>query len=462
MTAPKVCMGCFSEWGDYEKCPKCGWEIHSGETETPAAVLEQRYLLGKVFYEKDGMKIWRVYDNDLGISCFMLMQEEDAMDELESVAEKLSDSRQKKSFSVKVLSLKNVKKRMALFFTMEDYYLSTEKFEELLKPCEVRKTPLIREISYEKSSEKMEQVLPEGTLLDKRYKIIGCIGIGGFGITYLCEDVRLHRNVAVKEYFPFNWVERDEEYVLVKKSGYLKPYRVGMKAFHKEAKMMALFIHVKNIVTIYDVFEANDTVYIAMDYLSGTSIGREMRLRQYKPYNPEETAEIILPILKALDKMHEKRIVHSDISPGNIMRSTEGELYLIDLGAAKFNLESQPIQGTAFLKPDYAAPEQYRTAKTGIPQDEGAWTDIYALGATIYYLMTGKKPADAVSRLDSGKTNLSFSVKDKLRISKKWMSLINHCMELDHHKRFDSVNELEKEIRCLVNKEEYDLSSETE
>ena len=132
------------------------------------------------------------------------------------------------------------------------------------------------------------------------------------------------------------------------------------------------------------------------------------------------------------------------------MRSTKGRICLIDLGAAKYNLESQPVLSAAFLKIDYAAPEQYRTAKEGIPKSEGPWTDLYGLGAVMYYMLTGHKPADVISRLSSKSPKLVLPRKYGVKLPKKWMKLIYHAMSLEIKERFHSAAECRDEIRKIV------------
>jgi serine/threonine protein kinase len=286
--------------------------------------------------------------------------------------------------------------------------------------------------------------------LGERYQILDCIGIGGFGIVYLCNDRYLRRLAAVKEYFPEEWALREEPYVDVKSSLYLEAFRFGLQSFEKEAKIQSQLLYTPHVAGIYDLFEENDTMYLVMEYISGVSIGREMRAREYRPYSPKEMAEILVPVMEALAVIHEKRIVHSDISPGNIMRAADGEIYLIDMGAAKYTLDSQPALSAAFLKIDYAAPEQYRTAKEGIPKDEGPWTDIYSLGATMYYLLTGQKPVDVVTRLGSKKPGVVLPRKCKCPNRKKWEKLINHACELEIGKRISSVEELSRQVSDLA------------
>ena len=180
------------------------------------------------------------------------------------------------------------------------------------------------------------------------------------------------------------------------------------------------------------------------------NIGREMAKRNYSPYTPHETAEIILPVLEGIQVMHDKKILHSDISPGNIMRTAKGKITIIDLGAAKYNVEDQPMLSAAFLKKAYAAPEQYQTAREGIIGNEGPWTDIYAVGAVMYYLLTGHKPVDALTRLSGKTVGLIPPKKYKVRLRKGWLKLIHQCMELDWSKRPSSARDVEEMIRRLL------------
>lgn len=290
--------------------------------------------------------------------------------------------------------------------------------------------------------ENKQETLPEGFLLAGRYEALRCIGVGGFGITYLCRDKRLGRKVAVKEYFPRQWAEREGAYVSVKKSSMAEAFRLGMQSFVREAQIMAEFVETPQVVTLRDVLQANDTVYLAMEYLDGVSVGRDMRRREGRPYSPREAAEIALPALEGLGRMHEKGFIHGDVSPGNIMRARGGEVCLIDLGAARSYKEKRPALGAVFLKPEYAAPEQYRTAREGVPRDEGPWTDIYAMGCVLHYLLTGRRLADALSRLE-GKD-------EKAKLPGKWAKLLEQACALSIQERIGSAEELSRRIRGLM------------
>lgn len=454
MGTPNVCIGCFSKWEKgKDVCPHCGWSPKRVYSEMfqwrTGDILETRYIVGEVFCRIKDIAVWRLYDNVLGIPCFVLRKMRDSKEELYSLALQLLSSDIFGAEEIAVLSIKRVAGKYVLVFTLKEWFIESEKMKYLLN-SDIKNNAAVDRKEAVLPNVEREQALPAGTLLDERYQVKGCIGIGGFGITYLCEDLFLHRDVAVKEYFPEKWAERDKEYVAVKNVKVVDAYKFGLRSFLKEVCITAKFIHNPQIVTVYDAIEANDTAYMVMEYIPGISIGRELRAREYKPYTPKEMAEVICPVLSGLGEIHSQRIVHGDISPGNIMRSKQGKIYLIDLGAAKYNLESQPVLSAAFLKIDYAAPEQYQTAREGVPRGEGPWTDIYGVGATMYYMLTGHKPTDVITRLNQKNPDLAAPRKYKVRLSRKWMNLIHHAMELEREKRIRSISEFGDEIRRLL------------
>lgn len=452
MNVGKVCRGCFSEWdNETGECPGCGWnpdiqypKVFDWKT---GDVLEKRYLLGNIYYssEKNNIAVWRIYDNLLGVSGFVLVKPEEDNEELVSLAHRLQGNNETVKNHIVVQAVKMLSGKSVLLFSMSDPYMDIVAFKTLLETETEKPEVIIPEPQYE---EDKKQVLPLGTCIDNRYRIVDCLGIGGFGITYLCEDILLHRLVALKEYFPAEWAQRDETYVTVRQSKMLQAYRYGMQSFLKEIKITAKFIHTPHMVTIYDAMEANDTVYMVEQYIQGISIGREMRMRQYRPYDTLELAEIILPVLDALEAIHDKKIIHSDISPGNIMRTKQGDICLIDMGAAKYNLESQPPLSAAFLKIDYAAPEQYRTAKEGTPKGEGPWTDIYALGATMYYLLTGSKAMDVMNRLSGNDIEWSSSLIGSIPV--EWIEFLQKTMALESSERIRSVAILREKMHEIL------------
>ncbi len=452
----KVCRGCFREWNpDQTSCPHCGWNQKEASDAvmdwTVGAVFEKRYLLGMCYCEMADKAVWRMYDNLLGISLLALRTKQNDTEELQRLAECLERLDLLSGNSVKILAVKKMSGKWTLLFSVRDAEEKKEQVQAVLQAKDLQEPEA--EPDFEKYlgvNPRKEQALCSDTMLDERYRILDCIGIGGFGIVYLCQDLYLKRLAAVKEYFPAEWAEREESFVSVTSSQKLEAYRFGLQSFYEEAKITAKFLHTEHIVTIYDVVEANDTAYLVMEYISGISIGREMRARDYQPYDLLSLEQILFPVMDALEAMHEERLVHSDVSPGNIMRAEDGSIYLIDLGAAKYALSSRPVLSAAFLKIDYAAPEQYRTAREGIPRDEGPWTDVYALGATTYYLLTGQKPPDVIKRLGSEKTKLRLPKKPKIRHAKQWEKWLGHAMEPEITARIASIEQFREEGRELL------------
>lgn len=236
--------------------------------------------------------------------------------------------------------------------------------------------------------------LPAGTILGSRY-LIGCaIGEGGFGITYIGRDLKLDMRIAVKEYYPSGFANRNAGFstdITISNESQKEFLNNGKSKFLNEARVLASFSGQPGIVDVRDYFEANNTAYIVMEYLDG------LTLKEYEKNHPLFSADEIFtlmdPLLDALEKIHEKGVIHRDISPDNIMLLKNGTLKLMDFGAARaVGFETQKSL-SILLKPGYAPEEQYRSR--GL---QGPWTDLYALCATIYKCITGKTPDDALQR----------------------------------------------------------------
>lgn len=455
MERPGICLGCFREWKEGNAvCPSCGWEPQKAYGEingwTTGHVLEKRYLLGFPWCRTEGWAVWRVYDCLLRISCFLLCTEGETQEPPSGMAERLQKFGALTGTGMQLLSVRKLEEKDVLLFSMRDAEGKEEAMQAVLRAKEREEESPPDFDNLLAADRKKEQALLPGTWLSGRYRILECVGVGGFGILYCCEDAALHRLTAVKEYFPAEWAEREDTYVTVKESRLVEAYRFGMQSFYREARMQAKFLHTPHVAAVYDALEENDTVYLVMEYISGVSIGREMRAREYRPYQPEEAGEILFPVLDALEALHEDSIIHSDVSPGNIMRSEDGRIFLIDLGAAKYALDSRPSLSAAFLKPDYAAPEQYRTAREGIPKEEGPWTDVYALGATLYYLLSGQKPPDVMQRLGGTAPEVKLPKKCRLRSKRQWEKLLNQAMALDIRERIQTAAGLREGMKKIL------------
>lgn len=239
-----------------------------------------------------------------------------------------------------------------------------------------------------------ETVLPFGTRIDQ-YVITGVLGRGGFGITYLIKDEMLNKEFALKEFFPEDLVRREGMGLkFLARSNSEADYRWGLKKFFDEARLLAQFNH-PNIIGVRRVFELNDTAYMVLDLVKGKTFEKWLRGLDSQP-TQDELDLVAGPLLSALDLVHENRTWHLDISPENIMiRAEDGSPILLDFGASRFEIKqhSQLVSALVF-KSGYSAPEQY----TSNADRYGAWTDIYAFGATLYRAVTGERPAEATAR----------------------------------------------------------------
>lgn len=235
--------------------------------------------------------------------------------------------------------------------------------------------------------------LQPGTVLTGRYLIGKTLGSGGFGVVYMTLDLKLGRVVALKEFFPVSLVCRTpgELNVSIYSGDKEAEYRKGLDRFLEEARNMADFAREPNIVNVFDFFQANRTAYIVMEYLNGVSFEQYLRANSGR-ISVEETLEIIKPVLMGLKVLHERSIVHRDINPKNIFITADNKVKLIDFGTAKFCDENERTR-TNIVSDGYAPPEQYKTRSV-----EGAYTDIYAVGATMYRAITGNVPTPVLER----------------------------------------------------------------
>ncbi len=224
------------------------------------------------------------------------------------------------------------------------------------------------------------------------YRIEKVLGQGGFGVTYLATDTKLKRSVAIKEYLPIDLAVRKPDYGIQA----LNPdreamYRWGLERFLQEAQTLAQFSH-PHIVQVYSFFEANDTAYMVMRYEEGESLATLLNAGRFN--DQESLLKLLRPLLDGLEKVHAAGLIHRDIKPANIFVRQSGSPVLLDFGSARQVIGSQTRTVTSLVSVGYAPLEQYE------PEGgkQGPWTDIYALGATLYVAVTGQAPADALVR----------------------------------------------------------------
>jgi serine/threonine protein kinase len=224
------------------------------------------------------------------------------------------------------------------------------------------------------------------------YEIRDVLGAGGFGVTYRAYDTSLDRVVAIKEYLPTGLAVRiaDGTTVAPKSQGDAQDFEYGLKRFLDEARTLARFRE-PNIVRVISYLEAHGTAYFVMDYEDGESLIERLQTSITLP--EEAIRAIVLPILSGLRAVHQQNFLHRDIKPHNIYLRRDGSPVLLDFGAARQDLGEHSRAMTGMVSPGYAPFEQYLTS------GQGPWSDIYALGATMYHCATGIAPVAATERV---------------------------------------------------------------
>jgi formylglycine-generating enzyme required for sulfatase activity len=280
--------------------------------------------------------------------------------------------------------------------------------------------------------------LPKGTLLGDSYRVERVIGSGGFGITYEAEDINLGSRFALKEYYPFDFGDRDSTMsVRPKSERHRKTFDWGRVSFLQEARMLARFRH-PSIVRVSRVFEAFSTAYMVMEFEQGQNF--ETWLAGLgRPPTQEELDRVVMPLLDALELMHAENFLHRDIAPDNIVIRPDGSPVLLDFGAARRAVGEMSRSLTGIVKAGYSPQEQYATDG----RLQGPWTDLYALGATLYRAVTGHAPEEATLRMADDR--LRPTIEDAKGVYREnFLSAIDACLRPKHADRPQSVAELRR------------------
>lgn len=272
-----------------------------------------------------------------------------------------------------------------------------------------------------------------------------CLGKGGFGITYIGYYKDLETVVAIKELFPAGVVFRDTrgsgDTSTVSLTGYdmQEPYKKALDSFMREARTLAK-IDVSGVVKVTDCFRENGTAYIVMKYIEG-SLSKTIK-KLGAPIHEDEVLALLHPVISSLKELHRKGIIHRDISPDNLMLGKDGRVILVDFGAARSVSSSIEIAGrslTVVFKPGYAPMEQYSSKDL-----QGPWTDVYALYATMYRLMTGIVPNQPVERsTDPDDENVLKNILYTNGVSEHTVKVLIKGMSLQPASRYQSMQELE-------------------
>ena len=274
--------------------------------------------------------------------------------------------------------------------------------------------------------------LNPGTLLVNRYVIGGTLGKGNYGITYLAWDIVLDRRVAVKEYAPWEFVKKEVIRGINPKIRIENPegFAEGIKCFEKEAKYLSRFTYLTNVPSVLDFFYANETAYIVMEYISGISL--QVYVEKIGKMRENKMIAFLRPLLKSLDEIHKTGLLHRDINPSNLICEKGKRLVLIDFGSMQMRGTTQ--KKTIQFSKGYSPPEQYAA-----DDSEGSWTDVYAVCAVIYFMLTGQPPEDAVLR----KAKENFENDRMSGILGKYKKVIEKGLAVNPRDRYANIPQLE-------------------
>ncbi|MBQ3149828.1 MAG: protein kinase [Clostridia bacterium] len=292
--------------------------------------------------------------------------------------------------------------------------------------------------AYDLNCAKYPTSLAEGTILNGRYVVGRVLGKGGFGVTYLCYDSKEEARVAIKEYLPDSLTHRNTGETAVSTYGGESEeyFKAGAQKFYEEAKLVSRFNGNPNIISVYEFFYENNTTYFVMEYLDGTDLKRYIRDNGGRI--PEDEAFYIFnKVTEALMVVHSADVLHRDISPDNIFLCRDGRVKLIDFGAARQVIGEASKSLSVILKQGFAPLEQYQ--KKG---KQGPWTDVYALGATIYYSLSGKVIDDAMSRMDDDSLETDG-------IMPQFADIIKKMLEVKASDRYQTVFELKAALSSI-------------
>jgi serine/threonine protein kinase len=274
--------------------------------------------------------------------------------------------------------------------------------------------------------------LSVGTSLQE-YNVEWTLGIGGFGITYLAMDTNLEAEVAIKEYFPSDMCARESSgKVRIKTPDDEEAFKEGLDKFLKECRTLANFKH-PNVVRVSRFFQANATAYMVMDYESGESF--KDWLAQRKTIEEALLIKMIMPLLDGLDVVHKAGFLHRDIKPANIFVRKDDSMVLLDFGAARHAVGTRSRSLTTIVTPGYAPFEQYHSHGR-----QGPWTDLYAFGGMLYWVITGAKPVEAPARIKND-AMVPASKAGAGRFSPSLLAAVDWALVPDESKRPQSVAE---------------------
>ena len=288
----------------------------------------------------------------------------------------------------------------------------------------------------------MEYYLPEGTILDGRYRIIRVLGCGGFGITYEAINENTNGRVAIKEFYNRNYMGRINKDIVLTDGEMQVPFQKAKERFLREARRLRDYSSEPGVVHIRNYFEQNNTAYIVMEYIGGMSLqeyfDRKGRIEAGRLF------QLLYPLMVTLEKIHKSGVVHRDISPDNIKFTDDPDgaagIKLIDFGSARDYMDDRTY--TIELKEGYAPPEQYSG------HEQGPWTDVYALCAVLYRGITGQKPIRSLLR--KIKDELLMPSQMGIPIDPKLEKILKKGLNIEKEKRYQNLEELLAELKPIL------------
>ena len=283
--------------------------------------------------------------------------------------------------------------------------------------------------------------LPNGAALNG-YVITGLIGQGGFGVVYVARDLSSNRTIAIKEYLPSAIAGRVADGSVAPRSADLaNAYAAGLKGFMREANLLSELAH-PALVAVHRAWEQNGTAYMAMAYYPGKTL-REVRLARPAAMTEAHIKVLLMPVFEAVSELHAHRVIHRDISPDNILVMANGTTVLLDLGAARQVLGGMTQALTTILKPGFAPIEQY--VEDG-SMEQGRWTDVYGLGAVIYFLANGKAPTPATTRIVRDTLPVIAAADSGIDYSSGFVQAVTRALAVRAIDRYKSMGEFREAL----------------
>ena len=264
----------------------------------------------------------------------------------------------------------------------------------------------------------------------QEYRIERVLGVGGFGLTYLATDANLNLKVAIKEYLPDDIAARGADNSITPRSpDTADTFDWGKRRFLDESRTVASFRH-PNIVRVMRFFEANGTAYMVMEFVEGAALPDWMKA--HRPLAQAQVAALIEPLLDGLAVVHQAGFLHRDIKPGNIYVRDDGSPVLLDFGSAR----QRTGDLTTIVSPGFAPFEQYHEKG-----NQGPWSDIYALGGVLYWMITGRKPHDAAARVRTDTMPSALQIADRGLFRPEFLAAIDWALAPHEDQRPQSVGE---------------------